>query len=222
MFNEDKEKSTCKFCYIMGPTGPTGPTGPASITVGTTTTTDAGTNASVTNSGTNQNVILNFSIPRGSTGPMGPVGPTGPTGSSTGIDTYGERYTEGAETVSLTANQDAQVPLKTNGPSQNVSYNTANAITVNTTGTYQIYYLLNASSSQQGELTVSLRKNNIELVGTNIALDVTANQNQLFTGSIITTLESNDTIDLAVNQTVTATLSLDSSIGAKISIIKLN
>ena len=71
---------------IVGPTGPTGPQGPASIAVGVTTTTDPGTNASVTNVGTDDNVILNFNIPRGETGPIGPQGipgiegPTGPTG----------------------------------------------------------------------------------------------------------------------------------------------
>ena len=59
---------------IVGPTGPTGPQGPASIAVGVTTTTDPGTNASVTNVGTNDNVILNFNIPRGETGPIGPQG----------------------------------------------------------------------------------------------------------------------------------------------------
>ena len=71
---------------IVGPTGPTGPQGPASIAVGVTTTTDPGTNASVTNVGTDDNVILNFNIPKGETGPIGPQGipgtegPTGPTG----------------------------------------------------------------------------------------------------------------------------------------------
>ena len=67
-------------------TGPTGPQGPVSIAVGVTTTTDPGTNASVNNVGTDDNVILNFNIPRGETGPIGPQGipgtegPTGPTG----------------------------------------------------------------------------------------------------------------------------------------------
>ena len=71
---------------IVGPTGPTGPQGPVSIAVGVTTTTDPGTNASVTNVGTDDNVILNFNIPKGETGPIGPQGipgiegPTGPTG----------------------------------------------------------------------------------------------------------------------------------------------
>lgn len=83
---EGSLRPSCCCGGNRGITGPTGPQGPATITIGTTTTTDAGTNASVTNSGTSENVILNFSIPRGETGPTGPqgiqgeTGPTGPQG----------------------------------------------------------------------------------------------------------------------------------------------
>ena len=63
-----------------GPAGPKGDPGPVSVTVGTTTTTDAGTNANVTNSGTTENVILDFSIPRGEPGPEGPKGDPGDPG----------------------------------------------------------------------------------------------------------------------------------------------
>lgn len=74
----------CSGRQIPGPTGPTGPTGPAAatITVNTTTTTEPGTNASVFNSGTPSNAILEFTIPRGSTGPQGVTGPTGPRGAT--------------------------------------------------------------------------------------------------------------------------------------------
>ena len=64
----------------MGATGPTGPQGPATIVIGTTTTTDPGSEANVTNVGTNENIILDFSIPTGATGDIGPTGPTGATG----------------------------------------------------------------------------------------------------------------------------------------------
>ena len=83
---EGSLKPSCCCSGNRGITGPTGPQGPSTITVGSTTTTSAGTNASVTNSGTSENVILNFSIPRGETGPTGPqgiqgvTGPTGPQG----------------------------------------------------------------------------------------------------------------------------------------------
>ena len=58
-------------CYILGPTGPTGPQGEptATIIVNSTTTGKPGTEAIVTNSGTKTNVLLDFTIPRGETGP---------------------------------------------------------------------------------------------------------------------------------------------------------
>lgn len=81
--NKDKK---CRPHYVtviggtVGPTGPTGPAGPATIGVGTTSTGLPGTLASVTNSGTDENVVLDFIIPAGETGPTGPAGEIGPTG----------------------------------------------------------------------------------------------------------------------------------------------
>ena len=53
-----------------------------SVNVGKTTTGEPGTNASVNNSGDETNVVLNFTIPRGNTGPQGPQGKQGPTGAT--------------------------------------------------------------------------------------------------------------------------------------------
>ncbi len=72
-------------CFVIGPTGPTGPSGAATIEVGTTTTTPPGTDATVTNSGTDENVILDFTIPQGDIGPTGPTGPQGEEGTP-GVD----------------------------------------------------------------------------------------------------------------------------------------
>lgn len=86
----NKENPNINYtCY--GPTGPTGPTGPAgaTVTVGTTTTTEPGSNASVINSGTSTNAIFEFSIPTGATGPTGPQGATGPTGPTGSQGTQG-------------------------------------------------------------------------------------------------------------------------------------
>ena len=79
-----------------GPQGPQGDPGTpgaagtaATVAVGSTVTSAPGADAAVTSSGTPQNVTLNFSIPRGATGPtgatgsqgaIGPQGPTGPMG----------------------------------------------------------------------------------------------------------------------------------------------
>jgi hypothetical protein len=74
---------------IRGPAGEPGeqgPPGPATISVGTTTTGLPGTDATVVNTGTDQDAVLAFTIPAGqrgltgATGAPGPVGATGPQG----------------------------------------------------------------------------------------------------------------------------------------------
>lgn len=72
---------------LQGPQGETGPQGPAgqdgsngtdgksaTIEIGTVTTGEPGTQASVTNSGTNTNAIFNFTIPQGEKGDTGSGG----------------------------------------------------------------------------------------------------------------------------------------------------
>jgi hypothetical protein len=87
--------------YLVGPTGPQGPQGiqgiqgeAATITVGTVTTGAEGSSASVVNSGTSGDAVLDFTIPRGDTGAQGPIGPQGETGpigptGATGIEWQG-------------------------------------------------------------------------------------------------------------------------------------
>jgi len=75
-----------------GVTGPTGPAGPTTITVGTTTTGSPGSDATVINSGTADDLVLDFTIPAGPTGDIGPTGPTGdigPTGPTGDIGPTG-------------------------------------------------------------------------------------------------------------------------------------
>lgn len=126
-------------CCVVGPTGPRGPQGPATITVGSTATGEPGTNAQVTNSGTSENAILNFTIPRGETGATGPIGPqglqgetgaTGPTGPQglqgetpileIGTVTTGEPGTQAAASITGTAPNyilNLTIPQGPTGPS---------------------------------------------------------------------------------------------------------
>ena len=55
-------------------------TGQTTVKIGTTTTGEPGTDASVTNSGSETEAILNFTIPRGTPGETGPQGPQGEQG----------------------------------------------------------------------------------------------------------------------------------------------
>ncbi len=82
--------ATLNFTIPKGDTGSTGSTGSqgvagndgsdgaaATIAVGSTTTGNAGTNASVTNSGTSSAATFNFTIPKGDTGATGSTGSQG-------------------------------------------------------------------------------------------------------------------------------------------------
>ncbi|HEY8998148.1 MAG TPA: DNRLRE domain-containing protein [Edaphobacter sp.] len=66
---------------VMGVTGPAGAA--ATVAIGTVTTGAAGTQATVTNSGSPSAVVLNFVIPQGEAGTSGPAGGTG--GETSGI-----------------------------------------------------------------------------------------------------------------------------------------
>lgn len=67
-----------------GDTGPRGPQGEkgtnATVSIGTTSTLAPGSQATVYNSGSDSNAVLNFGIPKGEKGDTGATGPQGPTG----------------------------------------------------------------------------------------------------------------------------------------------
>jgi hypothetical protein len=88
---------------IQGPEGPQGvdgepgPPGMGTVTVGTTMTGTAGSNASVTNSGTPQDAVLDFTIPRGDTGATGATGATGPKGDKGDTGDQGPQGIQGEQ-----------------------------------------------------------------------------------------------------------------------------
>ena len=85
----EEERTKYQYCYVQGPTGPTGPkgekgekgdrgiSGPASIEVGITETVEPFEEAKVENVGTNEDVVLEFKIPKGEKGEKGEIGPRG-------------------------------------------------------------------------------------------------------------------------------------------------
>ena len=106
---------------IVGPQGAKGDQGDAgTITVGSVTAGDPGTNPIVTNSGTNQNAILNFVIPRGltgATGAQGNVGPKGDTGERGPIGLTGPQGDPGQSFMIIsTITNTSQLPDPTETP----------------------------------------------------------------------------------------------------------
>lgn len=232
---------------VFGPTGPTGPQGPATITIGTTTTGDPGTNASVTNVGTNENAILNFTIPAGATGaqgiqgptgptgpqgiqgaagvqgeigPTGPTGPTGPSGES--ALSYGSKYDTTTDTISLTADTDSPVPLTTTAPLSGITGTNANTLTITANGVYKIDYFFNGSPNVEATLTLSVSQNSNPISSSTIIKEVQANTDGILNGSIIVSLSANDEIGLSLSSNVNATVSTADGTNAFINIVRLS
>lgn len=227
-----------------GPTGPTGPQGPATITIGTTTTGDPGTNASVTNVGTNENAILNFTIPAGATGAQGEIGPTGPTGpqgiqGAAGVQgeigptgptgpsgesslSYGSKYDTTTDTISLTADTDSPVPLTTTAPLSGITGTNANTLTITANGVYKIDYFFNGSPSVEATLTLSVSQNSNPISSSTIIKEVQANTDDILNGSIIVSLSANDEIGLSLSSNVNATVSTADGTNAFINIVRLS
>ena len=80
-----------------GERGPQGATGAAAtIKVGTVSTGNPGTNATVVNEGTANAAVFNFTIPRGATGATGPQGPAGAKGATGDTGPQGPAGAKGA------------------------------------------------------------------------------------------------------------------------------
>ena len=193
-------------------TGPTDPQGPVSIAVGVTTTTDLGTNASVNNVGTDDNVILNFNIPRGETGPAGP----------TAIETYGRKYNTSTDNISLETNIAQNIPLGNNGPTNKITTATQNTLTIAENGVYLVEYGFSGSSSTNATLTVEVKQNANAIDSTSIVKTVTANNNTDFNSSTINSFAVGDEIGLSIKSSTAATITPANGTNAYLNIVRIS
>lgn len=227
-FNLQHNKCKDKI-YVVGTPGPRGRDGAGTITIGTTTTGDPGTDASVTNSGTAQNAILNFTIPRGETGPTGAQGPQGETGATgeqgpageVATNEYGYKYDTTNDSITLTANTVTTVPLAQTGPLNVITGSTENALTIGSTGTYKIDYFFNGISNIEGNITLSVYNNGNLLTGSTLTLNLETTDERNISGSIIASLSESDVITLGIESTTEIEVTPSSNTNAYLSIVKL-
>ena len=140
----------------VGPTGETGPTGAAAtITIGSVTTGDPGTEASVTNSGTSEDAVFDFVIPRGE-----PGGGGAPEVLAT-VDT----------TPQPTSANGALIFNETPLVSGTAITHTAGSpdVQINQPGIYQAFFtgtvLIDAGTTIPSTLTVQLTLNGVPITG---------------------------------------------------------
>lgn len=176
----------------------------------------------------NSNYALNFTIPQGVTGPTGPqglqgiTGPTGATGPANGLKAYGGRYSNTATTLNLTIGSQTQIPLANTMPNLNTTYTTANTITVNEAGTYEINYYSNMTIAAATTVTMSIRNNGVNIPATVISRTLSANVGSIYSGSVIVTLTSGANIDMAMSALLAVGVTLGTGVNATLSVKKLN
>lgn len=243
---EERKKCRDKL-VVIGPTGPQGPAGPVTIQLGKVTTGDPGTGASVTNVGTNENMILNFTIPAGvagSIGPQGlkgekgekgeqgpqgeqglkgepgPQGPAGPSGTAQ-ISSYGSKYDSRGNNITLTENIISTIPLSSSGPISGITEETENTLTITETGVYKIDYYFQGSPNVKSTLTLEIIQNTNPISSSTIMKEVETNKEESFNGSIIENLKAGDKINLGLESNVAAEISPATGTNAYLNIIRL-
>lgn len=108
---------------------------------------------------------INFTIPRGETGPTGPAGTT-----ASGLKAYGGAYNDVSQSINLNPSEMAYLPLPKEMPSLNISYNIgADTIYIEQDGIYEItygcvYYTATPAPSAK-TCTLSVRVNNVDIPG---------------------------------------------------------
>jgi len=233
--------SNNNFVPIPGPRGPAGES--ATVNVGTTTTSAPGTNASVTNSGTSNNAVLNFVIPRGEAGTSATVNigttttlPAGSNatvtnvgtatnailnfgipagGSSTNEITSGSFISRNTQTFS-SPNSIIELPITLNN--NGIVKNTNSIISVPRSGRYMINYGI--KSTTIGNI-IGIYINGVNNTNTNLETLI-SDLNP--SSSIILELNSNDTITLgAVNASIGIPLTLQTNtINSYITVMSLD
>lgn len=146
----------------------------------------------------NDTDIISIGV-QGPTGATGPTGPTGPTGASgTAINENATTLNNGTQAITTTTALTLPTTLTNNGLTTGTD-----SITVASTGTYLVNFLLNSATGATDEDNVGIGINGTLLTNTRRALSSTEG----VSGSYVLNLNANDVITLI--PTVTGATELD-------------
>ena len=216
----------CSIISSIGPTGPTGPIGPTGPQgeIGPTGATGVTGPQGIQGptGATGATGPQGIQGPTGATGATGPQGIQGPTGPTSGLNAYGGRYSDTAQTLNITIGTQTQVPLATTLPNLNTSYPTANAITVTQAGTYEINYFSNMTAAIATTVTMAVRNNGANIPSTVISRALSVGVSSIYSGSTIVTLPAGSVIDMAMSALLAVGISLSNGVNATLTIKRLN
>lgn len=172
-------------------------------------------------------------------GPPGPPGPRGPQGepglsgtasmASAGLAAYGGKYQAGTQPLLFTQPDTyIQIQLNTQLPSSNVTYPSANSITIQQSGDYEIHYNILFTANQTANIAIGVRQNGViipqtrETQAIGIEPEPNPSYNGKFSVNTIAALRQNDTVDLAVAVLRALPDNLDAVVNATLMLKKLN
>ncbi len=151
-----------------------------------------------------------------------PQGPTGATGPAAGLNAYGGKYSNTAQTINIGIGSQTQIALPVNMPNFNVTYTPANSITVDEAGTYEINYFSNVSAAVATTITQAIRINGTNIPSTVISRALSVGVSSIYSGSTIVTLAAGDVIDMAVSALLAVGVTLGSGVNATLSVKKID
>ena len=197
------QNAVLKFTIPAGKNGTDGTDGadgtPATVSIGTTTTGTPGTKAFVTNTGTNQDAVFNFTIPAGKDGKDGKDG-------TNGLAAYGGLYHSKSQTAKpASSGTYQQLQLDSIMPLSNITTGLNNMM-VNIGGNYEISYSIGIASKGTSDtkttstnmtFTTAIRKNGVAIPQTVCTASISPSQSkQNYYNTSYVTLASNDVLDL--------------------------
>ncbi len=148
--------------------------------------------------------------------------PQGPTGPAAGLNAYGGKFSNTAQTLNLGIGTQTQIALPNNLPSLNTTYTPANSITVIQAGTYEINYFSNVSVALGTTLTQAIRVNGTNIPSTVISRTLSVGASTIYSGSTIVTLTAGSVIDMVLSALVAVGVTLGSGVNATLSLKKIN
>ncbi len=138
------------------------------------------------------------------------------------MSAYGGKYDNTTEALSLTTATPTQVPLDLTLPAEDITYGTANSVTIGTTGVYELNYGVTGSSSVATDLTVAVRNNGAALTEATVTQSLAADTDTNVGGSSIVNLTAGDVLDLSVTSSNTGDFTLSDGVNARLVVKRLN
>lgn len=138
------------------------------------------------------------------------------------MSAYGGKYDNTTEALSLTTATPTQVPLDLTLPAEDITYGTANSVTIGTTGVYELNYGVTGSSSVATDLTVAVRNNGAALTEATVTQSLAADTDTNVGGSSIVNLTAGDVLDLSVTSSNTGDFTLSDGVNAHLVVKRLN